>query len=93
MSTKQTFSTRWIPRDQAQCPGEWWICLQPDLLFSCPQSLTLGGVIKIDGPTLSAVARVTRVTSEDTTPLFFIGVRFLTLRLARLQGTFVSESA
>ena len=63
------------------------------LLFSCPQRLTLGCVIKIDGPTLSAVARVTRVTAEDATQSFLIGVRFLTLRLVRLQGTFVSEKA
>ena len=81
------------PSRPGSMPGRVVDLSPTGLLFSCPQSLTLGGVIKIDGPTLSAVARVTRVTSEDTTPLFFIGVRFLTLRLARLQGTFVSESA
>ena len=63
------------------------------LRFFSPQWLTQGCVIKIDSPTLSAIARVTRSTAENTTGLFSTGVRFLTLKLSRPQGTFLSESA
>ena len=63
------------------------------LRFLSQQRLTPGRVIKIDTPTLSALARVTRSEAESTTGVFSTGVRFLTLQLRRPRGTFVSERA
>ena len=63
------------------------------LRFLSRQRLTPGCVIKIESPTLSAVATVTRSLPENTTGVFSTGVRFLTLRLGRPRGTFVSECA
>lgn len=63
------------------------------LRFLSRQRLTPGRVIKIDTPTLSALARVTRSEDESTTGVFSTGVRFLTLQLRRPRGTFVSERA
>ena len=63
------------------------------LRFLSRRRLIPGHVIKIDSATLSAVATVTRSVPENTTGFFSTGVRFLTLRLGRPQGTFVSECA
>ena len=63
------------------------------LRFLSAHRLTPGVVIKIDSPTLSAVARVTRSLVESTSGVFSTGVRFLTLKLGRPRGTFVSERA
>ncbi len=63
------------------------------LRFLSRRRLTPGHVIKIDSSTLSAVATVTRSVPENTTGFFSTGVRFLTLRLSRPLGTFVSECA
>ena len=63
------------------------------LRFLSRQRLTPGCVIKIDSPTLSAVASVTHSKAENPSGFFSTGVRFLTLRLLRSRGTFFSESA
>ena len=63
------------------------------LQFLSRQQLIPGCVIKIDTPTLSAVARVTRSLAADTAGVFSTGVQFLTLQLGRPRGTFVSERA
>ena len=63
------------------------------LRFLSRKRLTRGCVIKIDTPTLCAVARVTRSEPDAETGAFSTGVRFLTLKLGRPRGTFVSERA
>ena len=63
------------------------------LRFVSSERLTSGCVIKIDSPTLSAVAMVTRSVPDHMTGFFSTGVRFLTLRLGRPRGTFISECA
>lgn len=63
------------------------------LRFLSRQQLIPGCVIKLDTPTLSAVARVTRSQAANAAGVFSTGVQFLTLQLGRPRGTFVSESA
>ena len=63
------------------------------LRFLSQQHLIPASVIKIESPTLAAVARVTRSTADDPFGSFATGVRFLTLRLGRPRGTFVSTLA
>jgi hypothetical protein len=63
------------------------------LRFVSGQRLIPGWVVKIDSPTLSAVAKVTRSEAYDPLGLFSTGVRLLTLKLARPTGTFVSLQA
>lgn len=62
------------------------------LRFSGPERLTVGRLIKIESPTLSAVASVTRSDAEAPDG-FATGVRFVTLRLNKHRGTFVSARA
>ena len=61
------------------------------LRFLARQQLTPGDVIKIDSLSLSAIAEVIRSTEENVSGFFTTGVRFLTLKLRRPRGTFVSE--
>ncbi len=61
------------------------------LRFLARQQLTPGDVIKIDSLSLSAIAEVVRSTEETVSGFFTTGVRFLTLKLRRPRGTFVSE--
>ena len=63
------------------------------LRFLSQQHLTSAKAIKIESPTLAAVARVTRCTADDPIGSFTTGVQFLTLRLGRPRGTFVSTLA
>jgi len=63
------------------------------LRFLAWEQLAPGSVVKIDTLALSAVARVTRSEADDTTGFFSTGVRFLTLKLGRPRGTFVSARA
>ena len=74
-------------------PGQVVDLSPTGLRFLSEYPLTAWWVIKIDGPTLSAVARVTRSLAEGTDGLFSTGVRFLTLSLGSPRGTFVSEQA
>ena len=74
-------------------PGQVIDLSPTGLRFLCRQQLLAGRVIKIDTPTLSALARVTRSEAENTPGVFSTGVRFLTLQLRRARGTFVSERA
>ena len=74
-------------------PGQVVDLSPTGLRFLSRQRLIPGRVIKIDTPTLSALARVTRSEAEHTTGIFSTGVRFLTLQLRRPRGTFVSEHA
>ena len=52
----------------------------------------VGCLIRIESPTLSAVASVTR-SEADAPDRFATGVRFVTLRLNKHRGTFVSARA
>ena len=74
-------------------PGQVVDLSPTGLRFLSRQQLFPGRVIKIDTPTLSALARVTRSDTQDTTGVFSTGVRFLTLQLRHPRGTFVSEEA
>ena len=74
-------------------PGQVVDLSPTGLRFLSRQQLLAGRVIKIDTPTLSALARVTRSETENTPGVFSTGVRFLTLQLRRPRGTFVSERA
>ena len=63
------------------------------LRFMSEQRLADGSVIQIESPSLSAVARVTRTMGESAAGPFSTGVRFLTLKVRRPRGTFVSTLA
>ena len=86
-------SYRADPSSRLQSPGRVVDLSPTGLQFLSRQRLSVGCVIKIDTPTLSAVATVTRSTAHTTTGVFSIGVRFLTLALRRPRGTFVSTQA
>ena len=74
-------------------PGQVVDLSPTGLRFLSRQQLLAGRVIKIDTPTLSALARMTRSDAENTPGVYSTGVRFLTLQLRRPRGTFVSERA
>ena len=84
----------WADNELPQSTPGRTVDLSPTgLRFVSPHHLTSGTVIRIESPTLSAVARVTRSTEDGPSGLFATGVRFLTLRLGRPRGTFVSTLA
>ncbi len=74
-------------------PGKVTDLSPTGLRFLSRKRLTRGCVIKIDTPTLSAVARVTRSEPDAETGAFSTGFRFLTLYLGRPRGSFVSVRA
>ena len=74
-------------------PGRVMDLSPTGLRFISRQQLTPGSVIKIDSPTFSAVAKVTRSNGGNTPGSFSTGVQFLTLARGRPRGTFVSEFA
>ena len=86
-------SYRVDPSHQESTPGQVVDLSPTGLRFLSRQQLIPGCVIKIDTPTLSAVARVTRSEGANVAGVFSTGVQFLTLQLGRPRGTFVSESA
>ena len=86
-------SYRVDPLRPGSMPGQVVDLSPTGLRFLSRQQLIPGRVIKIDTPTLSALATVTRSEAENTTGVFSTGVRFLTLQLRRPRGTFVSERA
>ena len=63
------------------------------LRFVSKHRLRKGCVVKLDSPTLSAVASVTHSTASTTRGQFSTGVKFLTLKLTRPRGTFVYARA
>jgi hypothetical protein len=84
----------WVEAAGPDSISGWTVDLSPTgLRFLSQKHLTPGSVIKIESPTLAAVARVTRSTSGNRFGSFATGVRFLTLRLGRPRGTFVSTLA
>ena len=60
------------------------------LRFMSQHHLQRGHVVKLDSPTLSAVAVVTYSTAKQANGQFSTGVRFLTFKPVKLRGTFVS---
>ena len=63
------------------------------LRFVSKHRLRRGCIVKLDSPTLSAVASVTHSSAAPARGQFATGVRFLTLKLIKTRGTFVSASA
>ena len=63
------------------------------LRFVSRHRLRKGCVVKLDSPTLSAVASVTHSTASTARDQFSTGVKFLTLKLTRPRGTFVYARA
>ena len=63
------------------------------LRFVSKHRLRCGAIVKLDSPTLSALASVTHSGATPARGQFSTGVRFLTLKLIKPRGTFVSASA
>ena len=63
------------------------------LRFVSKHRLRQGCIVKLDSPTLSAVARVTHSSRIPAQGQFSTGVKFVTLKLITTRGTFVSARA
>ena len=91
-----------VPREQSMVFRTHWPQREPEpartsdislsgMKFFTSVSLIQGQIIKIDSPTLRAVARVTRSQQVPTDRV--VGVQFISLGFERNRGSFVTERA
>lgn len=79
-------------------PGKLHLATVEDLSptgmrFNSTQALKMGNIIKIENEELAAVASVVRCEKLNGTESYSSGVKFLTLKLKKARGNFVSHRA